>query len=67
MINDYLTLRLSRMRQRELIREAEALRLARQVLEAQPARPGLVERIRNAVGAQLVAVGQRLIQRPALR
>ncbi len=67
MINDNLTLRLSRMRQRELIREAEAFRLARQVLEAQPTRPGLVERIRNAVGAQLVAVGQRLIQRPALQ
>ncbi len=67
MINDNLTLRLSRMRQRELIREAEALRLARQALEAQAAHPGLAERIRNAVGTQLVAVGQRLIQRPALR
>jgi len=67
MINDYLIMRLSKMRQRDFLREAEAFRLARQVLEAQPARPSLVERIRDAVGTRLVAAGQRLIQRPALR
>ena len=67
MINDYLVMRLSKMRQREFLRDAEAFRLARQALEAQPARPGLVERIRDAVGTQLVAAGQRLTQRPALR
>ncbi len=67
MLNDHLTLRLSRIRQREFLREAEAFRLARQALEAQPARPSLVERIRDAVGTRLIVVGQRLIQRPALR
>ena len=67
MINDHLTMRLSRIRQREFLREAEAFRLAQQALEAQPARPGLVERIRNAVGTRLIVAGQRLTQRPALR
>ncbi len=67
MLNDHLTLRLSRIRQREFLREAEAFRLARQALEAQPARPSLVGRIRDAVGTRLIVAGQRLIQRPALR
>ncbi len=67
MINDYLVMRLSKMRQREFLKDAEADRLARQVLEARPDRPSLVERVRAAVGTRLVAAGQRLIQRPALR
>ncbi len=67
MINDHLTLRLSRLRQREYLKEAEAFRLARQALEARPPRPGLAERIRGAVGAWLIVAGQRLTQRPALR
>ena len=67
MINDHLALRLSRIRQRELLREAEAFRLARQALEAQPTCPSLVERIRDAVGTWLIIAGQRLTQHPALR
>ena len=67
MINDYLTLRLSKIRQREFLKEAEAFRLARQALEAQPTRPSLIERIRDAVGTWLIVAGQRLTQRPALR
>ncbi len=64
MINDHLTMRLSRIRQRELLREAEAFRLARQALEARPPRPSLVERIRDAVGTWLIVAGQKLTQRP---
>jgi len=67
MINDHLVMRLSRIRQREFLREAEAFRLARQALEAQSSRPGLVERVRNTVGTWLIVAGQRLTQRPALQ
>ena len=67
MINDYYVLRMSRARQRDLLREAEAFRIAKQAMEAQPVRPGLVERILDAVGTRLIVAGQRLTERPALR
>jgi len=65
MINDHHAMRLSRARQRELLKEAEAFRLAKQALEARSTRPGLVERMREAVGTWLIVAGQRLTQRPA--
>ncbi len=67
MINDYNVMSMSRTRQRDFLRKAEAFRVAKQAMEARPVRPGLVERIRDALGTALILGGQRLIEHPALR
>jgi hypothetical protein len=52
--------------QRDLWKEADARRMARQAKVARPVQPGLVERIAAEVGVLLVGVGQRLTERRAL-
>ncbi len=52
--------------QRDLWREADVRRMARQEKAAQPAQPGLVERIAAEVGILLMGVGRRLTERRAL-
>ena len=49
-------------RQRDLLKEAETRRMARQAKAAQPAQPGPVERIAAGVGILLMGVGQRLTE-----
>jgi len=48
---------LAKGRQKDLLDEAK--RFARQKKVAQPARPGLFERVANRVGTLLAGVGQR--------
>ncbi len=50
----------------DLLREAEAWRIAGRVKAAQPAQPGPVERIAAGVGILLMSVGQRLTEYHAL-
>ena len=57
---------LAEARQSDLLREAEARRIACQAKAAQPARPGPVERIAAGVGILLMGVGQRLTEQRAL-
>jgi hypothetical protein len=57
---------LAKMHQRELLKEAEARRMACQAKAAQPAQPGPVERIAAEVGVLLMGVGQRLTEHRAL-
>jgi hypothetical protein len=52
--------------QRELWKEADVRRMARQVKAAQPAQLGLVERIAAEVGMLLMGVGRRLTEHRAL-
>jgi hypothetical protein len=54
---------LHRARQRDLLKEAEALRMIRQAKAAQPARPCLVKRIVDSVGTLLIDAGRRLTER----
>ena len=60
---------LAKARQSDLLREAEAWRIAGRVKAAQPAQPaqpGPVERIAARVGILLMIVGQRLTEHHAL-
>jgi hypothetical protein len=52
--------------QRDLWKEADVRRMARQAKAAQPAQPGPVERIAAEVGILLMGVGQRLTEQRAL-
>ena len=52
--------------QRELWKAAEARRMVRQAKAAQPAQPGLVERIADGVGTPLMGVSQRVTEHRAL-
>jgi len=52
--------------QRELWKAAEARQIVRQTETAQPAQPGLVERIAGRVGELLTGVSQRVTEQRAL-
>ena len=54
---------LHKSRHRDLLKEAEALRMIRQAKAAQPAQPGLVKRIVGGVGALLIGTSRRLTER----
>jgi hypothetical protein len=51
--------------QRELWKQAEARRIARQAKATQPAQPGLIERIAGGVSTLLMGVSQRVSDRAA--
>jgi hypothetical protein len=51
---------------RALWRRAELNGVARQVKAAQPAQPGLVERVVHRVGTLLIDVSERLTERHAM-
>ena len=57
---------LAEARQSDLLREAEARRIASRAKAAQPTQPGPVERIAAGVGILLMGVGQRLTEQRAL-
>ena len=48
--------------QRELWKQAEARRIARQAKTTQPTRPGLIERIAGGVSTLLMGVSQRVTE-----
>ena len=52
--------------QRELWKAAEARQMVRQAEAAQPAQPGLVERVAGRVGKLLMGVSQRVTEQRAL-
>jgi hypothetical protein len=52
--------------QRELWRQAEARRMARQAKAAQPAQPGLIDRIAGGVSTLVMGVSQRVTEHRAL-
>lgn len=54
---------LARARQRDLLNEAEARRMARQAKATRPAQPGLAERIVHGVGTRLIDTGERRKER----
>ena len=49
--------------QKDLLREAQAERLARLARAAQPARPSLHHRVLAALGRKMEALGARLVER----
>jgi hypothetical protein len=66
MIHPITMVALAEGRQKELLKQAEVYRRVYQAKAAQPAQPGLVERIAAGVGILLVGVGQRLVEYRAL-
>jgi hypothetical protein len=63
MRNPIITHEYAKARQSDLLKEAEARRVARQAKAARPAQPSLVERIVDGVGTLLIDAGRRLTDR----
>jgi hypothetical protein len=66
MLNPITVQKLAQLHQRELLKEAEARRMAYQTKATQPDEPGPVERIVDRVGTLLVGIGGRLTERQAM-
>jgi hypothetical protein len=65
MLNLITVQELAKLHQRELLKEAEARRMACQAKATQPDQPGPVERIVDGVGTLLIGIGGRLTERQA--
>jgi hypothetical protein len=64
-MNYYLLEHTNQAHYRDLLREAEAMRIASQVAPARPASPDLVGRIRDKVATILTSASHRLTEHPA--